>query len=169
LVCLLFYIPQTGKLGDIDVSFLPHVNAILNTATSICLILGLIFIKNRLLEFHRMAMISAFIFSTLFLISYVIYHYQGTHTIFGDINHNGILDSGEAISITPIKYFYYFILITHIILAAVVVPFVLFALFYAFSNQISKHRKVVRYTYPIWLYVAVTGVLVYLLIRPYYL
>jgi len=154
VVAILLFIPQTGKLGDLDVSFLPHLNGILNSATAICLIVGFFFIRNKNENAHRAMMMSAFVLSSIFLVSYVIYHYQAPPTSFG----------GEGI-IRPV---YYFLLVTHIILAAVVVPFVLLAFYYALSKQISKHKKIVKYTFPIWLYVAVTGVLVYLMISPYY-
>ncbi|QNL22825.1 DUF420 domain-containing protein [Hyphobacterium sp. CCMP332] len=154
LVAILIFFPQSGKLGDFDVSFLPHLNGVLNTATSICLIAGFIFIKRKKESWHRLMMISAFIISSIFLVSYVIYHYQAEPTKFG----------GEG----TIRMLYYFILITHIILAAVVVPFVLFSIYYAISDQREKHKKIVKWTFPIWVYVAITGVVVYLMISPYY-
>jgi putative membrane protein len=154
LVAILFYIPQAGGLGSLDVSFLPHLNAALNSGTAICLIAGFWFIKNKMQRYHITAMITAFTLSSLFLISYVIYHYQGTHTKF----------PGTGV----IKNIYFFILITHIVLAAIVVPFVLLAIYFGISKQYSRHKKIVRYTFPIWLYVAITGVLVYLMISPYY-
>lgn len=168
LVSILFYVPQTGKMGDLDVSYLPHLNAALNTCTALSLIAGFICIKKRLITYHRTAMMTAFVLSSLFLVFYVIYHYQGTHTLFGDFNHDGKVDVGESLRVTPLKYAYYFLLLTHIVLAAIVVPFVLFAIYFAVSNQIVKHKKIVKYTFPIWLYVAVTGVIVYLMISPYY-
>jgi putative membrane protein len=155
VVAMLFYIPQAGSLGNIDVSFLPHLNAALNSGTAICLIAGYLFIKNKKQRYHITAMITAFALSSIFLISYVIYHYQGTHTTF----------PGTGL----IKAIYFFILITHIILAAIVVPFVLLAIYFGISKQNERHKRVVKYTFPIWLYVAITGVLVYLMISPYYL
>ncbi|WP_028980936.1 DUF420 domain-containing protein [Sporocytophaga myxococcoides] len=169
LVSVLFYLPQTGKLGDLDVSFLPHLNAVLNTCTTIALLSGFYFIKfKKDARLHRMAMMVAFCLSSLFLISYVIYHYQGPHTIYGDINHDGVLDIAEKSAVGIWRTIYILILVPHIILAAVVVPFVLFAIYFGISNQFSKHVKVVKWTFPIWLYVAVTGVIVYLMISPYY-
>lgn len=168
LVALLFYIPQTGKLGALDVTLFPHINAILNSATSLSLISGYFFIKNKNIRLHRISMVSAFFLSSLFLIFYVIYHYQGSHTLFGDINHNGIVEISEKVKVSSIRYYYYILLISHIVLAAIVVPFVLFALYFAITNQIVKHKKIVKYTFPIWLYVAVTGVIVYFMIKPYY-
>lgn len=154
LVAILLFIPQTGKLGDINVSFLPHLNGVLNTATALALLVGYYFIKKNNREYHRMAMLSAFSISSIFLISYVVYHFQSAPTKFG----------GEGL----VKGIYYFLLLTHIALAAIVVPFVLFSLYFALTNQITKHKKIVKFTFPIWLYVSVTGVIVYLMISPYY-
>jgi putative membrane protein len=155
VVAVLLFIPQTGKLGDINVSFLPHLNGVLNTATAVALLVGYYFIKNKNQEYHRLAMLSAFSISCIFLVSYVAYHFQAAPTKFG----------GTGI----VKGIYYFLLLTHIVLAAVVVPFVLFSLYFALTKQIARHKKVVKYTFPIWLYVAVTGVIVYLMISPYYI
>ena len=154
VVAALFYLPQAGKLGNFDVSFLPHLNAALNSGTAICLMAGFFFIKRKQQRYHVTAMITAFTLSSLFLVSYVIYHYQGTHTTY----------PGTGF----IRYLYFFILITHIVLAAIVVPFVLLAIYFGITKQYKRHKNIVKYTFPIWLYVAVTGVLVYLMISPYY-
>lgn len=154
LVAILLFIPQTGKLGDVDVTFLPKLHALLNSLTAISLLVGYRFIKQGNIRFHRFAMTTAFVLSSFFLISYVTYHYQAAPTRYG----------GEGL----IRTVYYFILISHIILAAVIVPFVLLSVYFAISNQIVRHRKISRYTFPLWLYVAVTGVIVYFMIAPYY-
>ncbi len=167
-VALLFYIPQTGNLGRLDVSILPHINAVLNSATAIALLSGFSFIRKGNIASHRRAMFTAFLLSSLFLVSYVVYHYKGSHTIFGDTDHDGILETEENSAVASVKYIYYFILLTHILLAIVVVPLVLFAIYFAVTNQIPKHKRIVKFTFPIWLYVAVTGVVVYFLISPYY-
>ncbi len=174
LVALLLFIPQTGKLGGLDVTFLPGLNAVLNSATAIALLVGWYFIRNRHLSYeqrtayHRTAMMSAFVLSSLFLVFYVIYHYQAPATKFGDSNHNHILEEAEKVATGGIRYLYYSILLTHIVLAAIVVPFVLLAIYFGYTRQYTRHTKVTRYTFPIWLYVAVTGVIVYLMISPYY-
>lgn len=155
VVSLLFYAQRTGNsIGNADVGFLPHLNAILNTATFFCLLGGFYAIKNRNISLHRTFMMAAFTLSSLFLVSYVIYHSQGHQVSFG----------GEG----AIRYFYFFVLISHIALSAIVVPFVLFAIYFAWSNQITKHKKLVKWTFPIWTYVAASGVMVYLMISPYY-
>jgi putative membrane protein len=153
VVALLLGIRTKIDLG-IWTKALPHLNAIINFSTSILLIIGLIAIKNKKIELHRASMLSAFGLGSLFLISYVLYHLTNASTKFG----------GEGI----ISFVYYFLLISHIVLAAVVVRFVLMALFYALTQQIELHKKTVKYAFPIWLYVSTTGVLVYLMISPYY-
>jgi putative membrane protein len=169
VVALLLFVPQTGKLGDIDVSILPHINALLNSATAACLIVAYFFIKNRNEELHRRLMMTAFVLSCLFLVSYVVYHFQAPSTKFGDINGDGILSETELAEVGIMRGIYLIILLTHILLAIVVVPFVLIAFYFALSKQINRHRKIVKFAFPIWLYVAITGVIVYLMISPYYL
>ncbi len=134
--------------------FLPKLNAIINGTCFVLLILTLYFVKKRRFDVHKWINITAFFLSALFLISYVVYHYLVPETTFGG--------TGAAKSI------YYFILITHIILAAVVLPLVLLSFYYGLEDNRAKHRKIVRWSYPIWLYVTLTGVLVYLLLSPYY-
>jgi putative membrane protein len=146
--------PQTGKLGDVDVTFLPKLHALLNSLTALALVTGYYFVKNKNIRGHRFAMVTAFVLSAFFLISYVTYHYQAAPTRYG----------GEG----TLRTVYYVILITHIVLAAVIVPLVLLSVYFAVSEQISRHRKIARWTFPIWLYVAVTGVVVYFMIAPYY-
>lgn len=154
LVAFLLFMPQTGKLGDVDVTFLPKLHAVLNSLTAFALLAGYYFVKNRNVRYHRFSMVTAFVLSSFFLISYVTYHYQAAPTAFG----------GEG----ALRYFYYFVLLTHIVLAVVIVPLVLLSIYFGWSNQVERHRRVSRWTFPLWLYVAVTGVLVYMLISPYY-
>jgi putative membrane protein len=133
---------------------LPHVIAVINTATSILLLIGVYFIKRHQIVAHRNSMLGAFVLGALFLVCYILYHISNPSTPFG----------GEGL-IRPV---YYFFLISHIVLSIVVVRFVLLAVHYAVTDQIIRHRKVVKYAFPIWLYVSVTGVIVYLMISPYY-
>lgn len=155
VVAILFYLQRKmGGLGNLDVSFLPHLNAILNSITFICLVSGFIAVRKQKIQYHRMFMMTAFICSSIFLISYVVYHSQGNETPFG----------GQG----AIRYFYFIILITHIGLSLFVVPLALFAIYFAVTQQIERHKRVVRWTFPVWAYVAFTGVLVYLMISPYY-
>lgn len=136
------------------VFFLPRLNAIINGACSILLLLSLYFIKRKDIATHKKLNIITFILSSLFLVSYIIFHATGIKTTYG----------GEG----AIRTIYYLILITHIILAAVVLPLVLFSFQKGLQMQVEKHKKLVRWTYPIWLYVTISGVIVYLMISPYY-
>jgi putative membrane protein len=155
VVAILIFMPTKLELGSDLVYFLPHLNAVINSAATIALIAALIFIKNKKIAYHGASMTIAFILGAIFLVSYVVYHAAAESTTFGGV---GI--------IRPI---YYFILITHIILAAVALFPILFAYYYGLTDQRDKHRKVVKFAYPIWLYVTVTGVVVYLMISPYYI
>jgi putative membrane protein len=136
------------------VFFLPTLNAIINATCSVLLLLSLYFIKRKQIAIHKKLNITTFILSSLFLVSYIIFHSTGIKTTFG----------GAGVA----RYIYYFILVTHIILAALVLPLVLFSFQRGLQMQVQKHRKLVRWSYPIWLYVTVSGVLVYLMISPYY-
>ena len=133
---------------------LPHVIGLLNTTTSITLIAGFIFIKNKNIIMHRRMMSLSFIQGSLFLVLYILYHVSNASTSYGG---DGIL-----------KSIYYVLLISHISLSIGVVWFVLRAVYYALSGQITEHKKIVKWTFPLWLYVSVTGVIVYLMISPYY-
>jgi putative membrane protein len=152
--------------------FNPHVfatfNAIVNSCVVLLLIAALIAVKSKRFILHKKIMVAAIILSVLFLISYVCHHLLSGETKFGDMNHDGILSPDEKVLAGSLRYVYYFILITHIPLAAVVLPFVLFTAYRALSGDYDKHKKLVRDTWPLWIYVAITGVAVYLLISPYY-
>lgn len=150
---LLFMPAKITTLGD-WVYFLPHLNAVINTFASVALIVGLIFIKKKQYHYHRATMTVAFSLGAVFLVSYVVYHGAAESTSFGG---EGLIRTG-----------YYFLLITHIILAAVALFPILFAYYYGYTDQREKHRKVVKFAYPIWLYVSISGVIVYLMISPYY-
>jgi putative membrane protein len=154
VVAILIYMPTKVDLGADWVYFLPHLNAVINSAATIALIAGLIFIKQKNIAYHRASMTIAFGLGAIFLVSYVIYHGAAESTTFG----------GEG----SIRIVYYFLLLTHIVLAAVALFPILFAYYYGLTDQREKHRKVVKFAYPIWLYVTVTGVIVYLMISPYY-
>ena len=143
----------------IDVNFDPHIfaklNAFINGIVSILLILGLFFVKFKKYILHKRVMNLSIILSVLFLLSYIAHHLLAESTEF----------KGEG----SIKTFYYTVLITHIILAGLSLPFILFTAYRASIAEFSKHKKLARFVYPVWLYVALTGVIVYLLISPYYI
>jgi putative membrane protein len=168
VVSLLFYLRGDKAEGNIDVSFLPHLNAVLNSGTAISIIIGYYFIKKGNRESHKVAMLTAFTLSSLFLVSYVLYHFYGGHTKFGDLDGDGIVSEIELAKGGILRYVYLILLLTHILMAAIVVPFVLFSVYLGLTRDFVKHKKVSKWTFPIWLYVAITGVLVYLLITPYY-
>ena len=154
LVLILMYLPQRYELLGENFSNFPLFHAVLNFFTALLLIAGYFAMRKKELLWHRNLMISAFFLSTVFLISYVI----------SKISNDPVPYGGEGI----LRYLYFFVLITHILLSAIIVPLVLFTMYRGLTGEVEKHRKIARYTFPIWLYVAITGVLVYLFMAPYY-
>ena len=144
------------KLGfDVEpLSLLPPIYATTNGITAVVLITALIAIKNKKRKLHEGLMKFAIALSVAFLVMYVAYHMTSDSTSFG----------GEGV----IRYVYFFILVTHIMLSIVIIPFVLITYVRAITNNIERHKKIAKYTFPMWLYVAITGVIVYLMISPYY-
>lgn len=147
------------KLQDFGIeveplTFLPPIYATINGLTTLILIIAVIAIKNKSRKLHERLMKLAITLSVAFLIMYVAYHMTSDATKFG----------GEG----TIKYVYYFILLTHILLSIVIIPFVLITYVRAITNNIERHKKIAKITFPLWLYVAITGVVVYLMISPYY-
>ena len=147
---------------------LPMVNAILNGTCSLLLILSLAAIKKRKIELHKKLNLTAFLLSTLFLLSYVTAHYFIPDTKYGDADHDGVMSAMESAAVSGIKPIYVIILLSHIFLAIVVLPMVLLSFYYGLTDQREKHKKLTRFSYPIWVYVTVTGVVVYSMISPYY-
>ena len=143
---------------DVELGFDTHIfakiNAIINSAVSVLLLAGLIAVKNRNYLLHKRIMITAIILSCIFLVSYICHHLFTGETKFG----------GEG----SLRYVYYFILGTHIVLAGIILPFILFTAYRSMIGEYAKHKKLARITWPIWFYVAVTGVIVYFMISPYY-
>jgi uncharacterized membrane protein YozB (DUF420 family) len=131
-------------------SILPHVNASLNAASFFLLLLGLFFILRRNVRAHFACMVGALLVSGAFLVSYLVYHY----------NYGSVRFTGQG----GIRYFYFFVLVTHILLAAAIVPLVILTVARAARGEFARHRRVARWTYPLWLYVSVTGVIVYLML-----
>lgn len=150
------YIPRStsGTIAGIELTILPMINAVLNGFAFIFLVGALVMIKKKNIKAHRNFIFAAFTATLLFLISYLTYHAMAGSTTFG----------GEGI----VKMIYYFVLISHIILAAALLPLSLITLGKGLNMEVAKHRKIARWTMPIWLYVSVTGVVVYLMISPYY-
>lgn len=172
IIAFLAFAALSGVKLNARPGFNPHLfatfNAIVNSCVVLLLIAGLVAVKSKRFILHKRIMLAAIFLSILFLISYVCHHLLSGETKFGDINHDGILSPDEKILAGSLRYVYYFILITHIPLAAIVLPFVLFAAYRALSGDYEKHKKLVRVTWPLWFYVAITGVAVYFLISPYY-
>lgn len=135
-----------GLEGALDVSSLPKVNATLNGITTVLLVIGFIFIKQKKRIAHKNIMLTSFGTSTAFLITYIIYHWY---------------KSGPKLYTGNFETIYYFILITHIVLAAAIIPLALITLYRGWTDQINKHRKLAKITLPLWLYVSVSGVLVF--------
>jgi putative membrane protein len=152
-VIVLGMLPKADHVPDF-VKYLPTLNAIINGTCSALLIASYYFIRKKDILTHKKLNIATFILSSIFLLSYVTFHSFGIETRFPADN--------------PIRPFYLFILITHIILAAFVLPLVLFSFYYGLTGKVAAHRKLTRFSFPIWLYVTVTGVIVYLMISPYY-
>ncbi len=162
----------SGVKLNIPVNFDPHIfaafNAVINSIVAILLVLALIAVKSKRYVLHKRIMLTAIILSVLFLISYVCHHLLSGETKFGDMNHDGIVSLDEKNLAGSLRYIYYFILITHIPLAGIILPFILFTAYRALSGDYQKHKKLARITWPVWFYVAISGVAVYLLISPYY-
>lgn len=153
-VAVLLGLPTKLDLGE-WVYTLPHVIGVINTLTAICLIAAFVAVKKKKIEWHKRFNSAAFVLGAIFLLCYVTYHASAESTSYG----------AEDTS----KYVYFFFLMTHILLSIGVVPMVLLAFYYALNDMIDKHKRIVRFTFPIWLYVSVTGVIVYLMISPYYI
>ena len=156
-VALLMVFPNTLDIESTkyDFSSLPFFHAILNGCTSILLITGFVLIKNKKTKAHKISMMTAFVLSSVFLISYVVSKLTNDPVPFG----------GEG----TIRYIYFFVLVSHITLSIPVLPLALFSIYRGITGEFKKHKKLVKWTFPIWMYVAITGVMVYLFMAPYYL
>ncbi|MBS1652706.1 MAG: DUF420 domain-containing protein [Bacteroidetes bacterium] len=173
LICLLVallnqkIIPHTGAIPTF-IYKLPALNAIINATCSVILILSLFAIKQKKIALHKKLNTMALGLSLLFFISYVTAHYFIPDTKYGDFNHDGLISLDEKAAVSAIKPIYLLILLSHIFLAIIVLPLVMLSFYYGLTNQVNKHRKLTRYSYPVWLYVTISGVIVYFMISPYY-
>ncbi len=170
-IVVAFLVLFPGKLSSTGswVYLLPGIHATINTLTAIILIFALVAIKKGNVELHRTLMFSALFLGVLFLVSYILYHSSVESVKFGDLDHDGVVNEMELAKAGTSRIVYLMVLASHILFSIAVVPFVLLAFYYALSGQISRHKRMVKYTYPVWLYVSITGVIVYFMIRPYYL
>lgn len=165
-VALLFGV----KIEGYDLTFLPSIYATINGLTALVLLLAYWAIKKKKnQQLHKKLVQTAILFLVAFLVMYVMYHATSNSTIYGDLNHNGMLEPEENALLGNSKYFYYFILISHIILSIIITPFVCFTYLRGWLGNYEKHKKLARITFPLWMYVAVSGVIVYILISPYYI
>jgi putative membrane protein len=155
VVSLLHYLKQPEVELGFDKRILPLINAILNSTVTVLLIGAMVAVKQKKWALHRNMMMGAMVLSVLFLLCYIVYHLFAAETTY----------KGEA---GMLRSIYYFILYTHIALAGLILPFILFTAYRGLTSEFPAHKKIAKYTWPLWLYVSVTGVLVYILISPYY-
>lgn len=163
----------TVKLADFGIeveplSFLPPIYATINGITAIILVLAVRSIKAGNRKLHEKLMTTAIACSVLFLMMYMAYHMTSDSTIYGDTNLDGVRSEAEKNAVGASLFVYAFILLTHILLSIAIVPLVLITYVRALAKNFDRHKKIARITFPIWLYVAVSGVVVYLMISPYY-
>ncbi|MEO9872993.1 DUF420 domain-containing protein [Ekhidna sp.] len=164
---LIFFPSKLGIAGD-WVKILPAVHATINSLTVFTLGAALVSVKKGNVGMHRSFMLASLFLGILFLISYILYHSSVDSVKFGDLNYDGELNESELLEVGTNRVVYLVILASHILLSILVVPFVLFAFYFALTGQIARHKKMVKFTYPVWMYVSITGVIVYFMIKPYY-
>lgn len=151
-----------------DVHIFALLNAIINSLVAFLLVAALVSVKKGNYLLHRNLMITALILSVLFLLSYIAHHLLAGDTKFGDVNHDNVVDQAEKAAAGSKRTLYYIILITHIPLAGLILPLILFTAYRGLTGEYIRHKKLARITWPLWFYVAITGVLVYYFIHPYY-
>lgn len=166
-VVLLSRVKLNADLG-FDVHLFAKANAIINSCVAVLLVIALVAVKSKNYTLHKNLMMTAMLLSILFLVSYICHHLFAGETRFGDVNHDGIVSELEKAAAGSSRMIYYILLGTHIPLAGIILPFILFSAYRALTGEFDKHKKLVRITWPIWFYVAVTGVVVYWMISPYY-
>lgn len=169
VVLLLVGVMRRVKIpSPVDFGFLPPVHAALNAVTAAVLVAALVAIKTKRIELHRKLIYAALGASGLFLLSYVAYHFTKAEVLFGDLDHDGALSAAERAAAGGARTVYLLVLATHVVLAAAVLPFVLMTFTRAYTGQFARHRSLARKVFPLWLYVAITGPVCYLMLRPYY-
>ncbi len=167
VVVLLSNFKLEANLG-FDIHIFATANAVINSIVAVLLLAALIAIKNKNVTLHKTLMLTAILFSVLFLVTYIAHHLLAGETRFGDANLDGIVTDAEKAAVGSMRTVYFILLLTHIFLAAVILPFILFTAYRALIGEFDRHKKLARITWPIWFYVAVTGPIVYLMISPYY-
>lgn len=162
-----------GKIKlELNVGFNVHLfaqmNAVINATIAFLLVCALIAVKKGNYLLHKRLMITALVLSVIFLVSYIAHHLLAGEARYGDINHDGLVSPEEKLQAGGKRILYFFILSTHVFLASIILPFILFTAYRGLTGEWSAHKKLARYTWPLWFYVAVTGPIVYLMISPYY-
>lgn len=152
----------------VDFGFLPPFHAALNGLSAVFLLVAYYNIKKKNVEAHRKAIYMAVGLSVVFLLSYVTYHFTTSETLYGDFDKDGVISATELQSVGSMRTIYLVLLLSHIFLAAVSFPFILFTFIRAYTGQFDKHKKMARWVFPVWLYVAITGPIVYLMLKPFY-
>jgi putative membrane protein len=157
---------------EVELPFDKHIfaliNAVLNTGVAILLVAGLVAIKQKNYNLHKSLMMTAMIFSLLFLVTYIAHHLLAGEAKFGDANFDGVVDDAEKAILGNTRPFYLILLGTHIVLAATSLPFILWTAYRALTSDFEAHKNLAKKVWPIWFYVAVTGPIVYLMIKQYY-
>jgi putative membrane protein len=157
---------------NVDLGFEVHLfaafNAFVNATIAVLLVAALVAVKNGKYQLHKQIMMAALVLSILFLVSYIAHHLLAGEAKFGDADHNGIVTEEEKAAVGGMRIIYFVILVTHIILAAVILPFILFTAYRALTAEFPLHKKLAKITWPLWFYVAVTGPIVYWMIKPFY-
>lgn len=166
-VVLLNRVKLDVNLG-FDVHLFAQANAFINTLVAIVLVLALLAVKQKKYKLHRSLMMLALSLSVIFLVSYICHHLFAGDTLFGDIDGDKLLSELEKSQVGRARTLYLIVLATHIPLAGLILPFILFTAYRAQVGEYARHKKLARITWPVWLYVAITGVLVYWMISPYY-
>lgn len=164
---LLFFVTSSADAGS-WVHYLPKLNVTINSLTAVLLIIALIMIKQGHESAHRSLMLTALVLGAIFLISYITYHASVPSTVFGDVNHDRIVSESEMAAIGNWRLIYLILLLSHVLVAVIGLPLVLTAVYHGIKDNRKAHKKIVRFTYPVWMFIAVSGVMVYFLISPYY-
>jgi putative membrane protein len=168
VVALLFvFTTSEANIGS-WVHTLPVLNVSINSATILILLLALLMIMKGKETVHRNLMLLALALGTIFLVSYITYHASVPSTVFGDTNHDGILSDSELTAVGNMRLVYLILLLAHILIAIIGLPLVLLAVFHGIKGNRRAHKKIVKVTYPVWMFIAISGVAVYFLISPYY-
>jgi len=168
VVALLFLFTTDTISGNSWIRQLPLLNVSINSLTAIVLVLAVIMIKRGKEKAHRSLMLTAFLLGAIFLVSYITYHASVPSTVFGDVDHDGVLSASEQDLLGNSRVIYLVILLAHILMAITGLPLVLLAVYYGLTDNRKAHKKVVRFTFPVWLFISLSGVVVYFLISPFY-